>query len=68
MLQKIYNLMGDCLFLNKLQSDEIVLKLSSKIDEKVEILTETLIEAINDSKTNIVKNSFISIGETINVR
>lgn len=67
-LQKIYNLMGDCLFLNKLQSDEIVLKLSSKIDEEVKILNETIKEAINDSKTSIVKNSFISIGETINVK
>jgi hypothetical protein len=60
--------MGDCLFLNKLQSDEIVLKLSSKIDKEVKILNESIKEAIKDSKASIVKNNFISIGETINVR
>jgi uncharacterized protein YjbI with pentapeptide repeats len=71
-LQNVFNLMGDCIFLNKLQSDEIVLKLSSKIDGQTEILKkmikDTLKEIENDSEARIVKNSFISIGDTINVR
>lgn len=68
MIQKIYNLMGDCLFLNKLQNDEIVLEFSSKLDEQKEILNKILKKIENNSKTSIVKNSFISIGDTINVR
>lgn len=66
-VQAVYNLMGDLLFLNSLQNNEMMLQLTTKLDSNSEKLNQILKKIEEEPRININNNSTISLGAKINM-